>query len=189
MICNRSYFWDSNSKYCFCSEPSKIENYDKAIADTTQTWQCHHRLETHTSDGEKRLVDLTAKELKALDMYYNRPPEELIFLTEKDHKSLHKKGKKPKSETIEKVVLARKKKGNYKVSEETKQKISNSLKGHTPPNKGKPMSDEQKLKLSNALKGHKVSEETKRKKSESMSKLGWKIDPLTGIRVYYKKEN
>lgn len=29
----------------------KIENYDKAIADTTQTWICHHRLEL-TLDGE-----------------------------------------------------------------------------------------------------------------------------------------
>ena len=30
----------------FCKEDiSKIENYDKAIADTTQVWDCHHRTE------------------------------------------------------------------------------------------------------------------------------------------------
>lgn len=28
----------------FCKDDiSKIENYDKALADTTQTWQVHHR--------------------------------------------------------------------------------------------------------------------------------------------------
>ena len=182
MICKHSYFWDSSSKNCFCSEPSKIENYDKAIGDTTQTWECHHRLETHTSDGERRLVDLTANELKALDMYYNRPPEEFIFLTKKDHVSLHYKGRMSPNKGHTSPFKGK------KHSAETKQKISNSLKGNTPPNKGKPMSDEQKLKISNTLKGRKQSEETRRKRSESISKLGWKIDPVTGTRVYYKKE-
>ena len=37
----------------FCKDDiSKIENYDKAIADTTQTYECHHRLEL-TLDGEQ----------------------------------------------------------------------------------------------------------------------------------------
>ena len=30
-------------KFC-CEDPSLIENYDLAIADTTQTWICHHIL-------------------------------------------------------------------------------------------------------------------------------------------------
>ena len=30
---------------------SKIENYDKAMSDTEQVWDCHHRLE-FTLDGE-----------------------------------------------------------------------------------------------------------------------------------------
>ena len=29
----------------FCNDYSKIENYDKAIADTTQTWEVHHKME------------------------------------------------------------------------------------------------------------------------------------------------
>lgn len=188
MICKASYFWNSKSKNCFCSEPSKIENYDLAIADTTQTWECHHRLETHTSDGERRLVDLTANELKALGVYYNRPPEEFIFLTKEVHVSLHFKDRKQKSETIKKRSFTRKQNGNYTPSKETREKISNSLKGHIPSNKGKSMSNDQKLKISNTLKGKKQSEETRRKRSESRSKLGWKIDPVTGTRVYYKKE-
>lgn len=173
MISKDSRTWNSNYKSCVCSEPSKIENYDKAIADTTQTWECHHRLETHTSDGERRLVDLTQEELEALDMYYHRPPEELIFLTYKDHNSLHSKGKRHTEETKRKLSNANKGKLKGKPrSEETKRKISIALKGRTSPNKGK-----------------KHSEETKKKMSESRSKLGWKIDPLTGKRVWYRKED
>lgn len=77
--------------YC-CEDISKVENFDKWMTDTTQTWVCHHRLETHTSDGEKRLVDLSREELKALGTYYDRPPEELIFLPRSDHMRLHSKG-------------------------------------------------------------------------------------------------
>ena len=29
-------------KFC-CEDPSLIENYALAVADTTQTWDCHHR--------------------------------------------------------------------------------------------------------------------------------------------------
>lgn len=100
--------------YC-CEDISKIENYEKAINDTI-IWQCHHRLETHNSNGERRLVDITVKELNALSMYYNRPAEELIFLTTKEHRILHTKGK-PNSNK------------GMKCSEETKRKISEARKG------------------------------------------------------------
>lgn len=73
----------------FCMEYEKIENYEKAKADNFIGWDRHHRLETHNSDGERRLVNLTVDELKALDMYYNRPAEELIWLKHDDHKKLH----------------------------------------------------------------------------------------------------
>lgn len=80
---------------CFCRVPKLIENYDLAISDTTQTWVCHHRLETHFSDGTPRPknAQLSREELIALGMYYNRPSEELIFLTEKEHQNAHHKGK------------------------------------------------------------------------------------------------
>ena len=76
----------------FCKEPEKIENYEKAKADNFKGWRCHHRLETHNSDGERRLVDITPDELKALGMYWYRPASELIFLTISEHRSLHTKG-------------------------------------------------------------------------------------------------
>ncbi len=66
-----------------CKQAELIENYEKAKADNFNGWDCHHRLETHFSDGTERPknAQLSANELIALDMYYNRPPEELIFLT------------------------------------------------------------------------------------------------------------
>ena len=175
---------------CYCKDYTKIENYEKAKADNFVGWDCHHRLETHTSDGERRLVDITKKELKALNMYFNRPPEELIFLTKADHTYLHKKDKKQSDE--HKRRNSESKKGHL-VSEETKKKIAEALKG-----KPHPHTEEQDRKLSESLKGHPVSEETKRKISDTLKVkpdlfkgrpsnkkgLHWKL--VDGKRVYYK---
>ena len=113
----------------YCKDYEKIENYQKAKKDDFKGWHCHHRLETHNSDGERRLVDISYKELKALGMYYNRPAEELIFLTESEHNAF-KKGKTCSAET------RRKMKGNknalgYKHSEEAKKKLGEAKKGNT----------------------------------------------------------
>ena len=118
----------------YCKEPEKIENYQKAKKDNFKGWECHHRLETHTSDGERRLVDITKKELKALGMYYNRPADELIFLTLKEHNAFRKG--KPKTE-------------------EHKKKIREAHKGKPGPNKGKKFSEEHKKKMREAHKGNK----------------------------------
>lgn len=69
-----------------CSEdPSLIENYDKAIADTENMWVCHHRLEID-ENGKQRY---SRAELKEKGMYYKRPASELIFLTNAEHIALH----------------------------------------------------------------------------------------------------
>lgn len=73
----------------FCFEVEKIENYELAKADNFKGWMLHHRLETHTSDGQLRKCVIRASELKALDMYYHRPASELIFLTRVEHAYLH----------------------------------------------------------------------------------------------------
>ena len=73
----------------FCKDYTNIENYDKALKDNFKGWNCHHRLETHNSDGESRLVNITRDELKALDGYYNRPASELVVLTSREHSTLH----------------------------------------------------------------------------------------------------
>lgn len=72
----------------FCKNSEAIENYDKWLQNPGK-YDCHHRLETHNSDGSKRIVPLTRDELIAFDIYYNRPAEELIFLTKSEHQIIH----------------------------------------------------------------------------------------------------
>ena len=132
----------------YCKEDiSKIKNYDLAIADTTQTWVCHHIL------GEI----LTTQQLLDHDFYYNVPPCLLKFVTRAEHARLHNKGRA--------------------VTEETRRKISESLKGRTfseehrrklsEANKGKHLNEETRKKLSEANKGRTFSEEWRRKLSEA----------------------
>ena len=74
----------------YCSDTENIENYELAKADDFVNWDIHHRLETHTSDGIRRTVPLSSKELIALGTYYDRPASELIFLKHGDHMRLHR---------------------------------------------------------------------------------------------------
>lgn len=149
-------------KYCR-DELSKIENYDKAIADTTQTWDLHHRLEL-TLDGE---FALSHKQLKMHDMYYNRPYYELIFLTHAEHRRLHMKGRTVTDETRSRMSESHK---GRTFSEDTRRKISEAKKGK----KLAPFSEEHRRKMSEAKKGEKNAfygkhhtDDTRRKISEA----------------------
>ena len=129
---------NENHAKSFCREDlSLIENYDKAIADDTQTWHCHHRRETIFSKSD----------LIEIGEYYNRPACELIFLTPFEHIRLHQLGKN--------------------VSEETRKKMSESRKGENHPMFGKHLSTEHRKNLSEALKGKYLSAETRKKMSEA----------------------
>ena len=143
-------------KRYYCKDIENVENFEKAKADNFKGWHCHHRLETHNSDGERRLVDISHNELKALGMYYNRPADELIFLTSREHNAF-KKGQQKSEETRKKLSEANKGK---RLSEEHKKKLSEA-------NKGKHLSEETKKKMSEALKGRQFSEETRKKMSEA----------------------
>ena len=134
----------------YCKDYENIENYEAAKKDNFKCWDCHHRLETHNSDGERRAVDITASELKALGLYWNRPADELIFLTTSEHAILHQKGKHRSEETRNKISEANK--GKH-FSEEHKRNISEGQRGEKNHNYGKPKSNETKNKLSNAFKG------------------------------------
>ena len=138
----------------YCKDYKNIENYDKAKKDNFKGWHCHHRLETHNSDGERRLVDITQAELKSSGMYYHRPAEELIFLTTREHNAYNKG--KPKSEEAKKK-MSEAAKGKPK-SEETKKRMSEAKKN---------MSEETRKKISEAQKGKHLSEETKQKIGEA----------------------
>lgn len=143
MICEKTI-----RKYC-CEDISLIENYNEAINDPNETWDCHHRLETDLGLSQQELIDT--------NRYYNVEAKYLIFLTHSEHIILHNKIRGP-------------------LLDETKTKISNSHKGKSSWNKGKtgvysedtlikmrkPKSEETKAKMRKPK-----SEETKRKISEA----------------------
>lgn len=52
-------------------------------------------------------------------------------------------------------------------SDETRKKMSDSLKGRIPSRKGAVLSEETRIKLSDSLKGHTVSEDTRKKMSDA----------------------
>jgi len=147
---------------CYCRHPELIENYDKAVADTTQTWEVHHRREKFYSQ----------KELVERGEYYDVEPEELVFLTAAEH---HKIGSFCKRNSE-----ARKGK---KHSEEAKRKISESLKG-----KHWKLSEETRKKLSEAKKGKKLSEETRKKMSEAKKGKHWKLSEETRKKMSEAKK-
>ena len=142
----------------YCKDFTKIENYEKAVSDTN-VWDCHHRLEL---DG---ITTLSGDELIALGLYYDRPADELIFLSHAEHARIHNIGKK-----------------GYKHSDEAKAKIAAAMKGnqHT---KGYKHSEDTKSKIANALKGKKLSEERKAKISAARKGKHWRL--VDGKREYY----
>lgn len=111
----------------YCSgDYTKIENYEDAVNDTTQKWECHHRKEL-TEDGK---FAYSKEDLIEKKKYYDRPPSELIFLTESEHKKLHGKGRS--DATREKMGKANK--GIPKTAEH-REKLSKANKGMRYPSK------------------------------------------------------
>lgn len=137
----------------YCSDIENVENFERAKADNFKGWQLHHRLETLTSDGKRRSVDITAAELKSLNMYFDRPAEELVFMTTKEHRQLHTEGKQGYWKDKTNPMY-----GKHH-SEETKKKLSEAAKGRPSPNKGKHLSEETRKKLSEVHKGKQAGED------------------------------
>lgn len=75
-----------NAKLYCCEDISLIENYNHAIADQTKMWDIHHRREC---DENGRTL-FTNKQLKEMNLYFNRPASELIFVTRSMHSKLHR---------------------------------------------------------------------------------------------------
>lgn len=135
----------------YCKEYWKIENYEQAISDN-QKWHCHHKLEIEMNMSQKQLIEN--------NLYYNRPPEELILLTKSEHISMHASNRKGEKNPM----------WGKKLSEEHKRKLREALKGEkngmygkAPWNKDKKLSEETKQKISETKKGKPRSEETRRK--------------------------
>ena len=144
----------------YCKDYKNIENYEKAKKDDFIGWNCHHRLETHNSDGERRLVNISAAELQALGMYYNRPASELIFLPTREHRLLHNEGENNPMY-------------GKQLSEETKERLSEYRKGENNAMYGKHHSEEARRKMSDAHKGKRLSKEHINKVAEANRGKHW----------------
>ena len=152
---SKKYF-NSNPKRSFCMTPELIENYDLAIADKENIWPCHHRKEEF----------YTKKELIEMGMYFNVPPEDLVFCrNKKEHYKYPHKGFEN---------ISKRHKGN-----------KHSL-GKTPWNKGKKghLSNETLEKMSKVRKGRTDSEETKKKKSDAIKGRKWFTNGVMSIMDY-----
>ena len=128
--------------YC-CEDLSKIENYELAVNDETQTWDIHHR-------GEILPCGIfTVHDLIDSGLYWNVPASHLIFLTREQHNKLH----------------------NANRTEDAKRKLADSNKGEKNGFYGKHHSEETKRLIGEKSKGRNIgrrhSEEEKRKISES----------------------
>ena len=84
-------------------------------------------------------------------------------------------GRVATQETRDKMSISRRKRGP--ASEETRAKMSDSLRGENNPNFGKKLSEEHKQKMSNSLKGRVISAETCAKMSAAAK--GQKKAPRT----------
>ena len=131
--------------YC-CEQLELVENYAAAKAENFKGWCIHHRLEIQP-DGTR----MSRQELKDKDLYFNRPASELVFMRCEEHTSLHHKDKV--------------------ISEETRQKLSETHKGDNNPLFGKHHSEETRKKMSvnngRFWKGKQLSAEHRQKLSES----------------------
>ena len=178
-----------NKKFCY--ELDKIENYELAKSENFIGWVLHHRLETHFSNGELRPkhCNITVKELKSLDMYYNRPANELIFMRKSEHRKLHclldsnfkpqfgnqhTKGFHPSAESRAKMSKAAKnvvhtQEWNKKVGESQK-KYWDNVSSEERANRAKIDSEAQKKWWAEHPEAKVKSEETRRRMSEAAKK-------------------
>lgn len=119
--------FDSSKEKCYCDQVNLIENYNEAISDLYNVWECHHKLEAF----------FTMDELIEMNRYYKVEPRELIFLKCKEHDNWPHIGRVIKDSTKQKMSDSHKgkssgmkgkipwnkgKKGVQKMSEETKEK-------------------------------------------------------------------
>lgn len=153
----------------FCNgDYTAIENYDKAMADKETVWCIHHRDEIRVLPSGM-VARRTVKDLIDAGLYYNLPPEYLIFMPENEHTRMHKvgnnglKGHRHSEETKRKMSERAK---GHKVSEAVKQRLREF---HT----GLVASEETKERMRKAHTGIKATEETKQRMRESqLRRLG-----------------
>lgn len=156
------------AKYYCCEDISLIENYDEAIK-SSEKWECHHKLGLNKSKQE--LIDM--------DLYYERPASELIFIKQSEHRALHN--------SILKSGNIHWNKGKIGIYSEETKKSMGVKKGNVPWNKDKHLGEEIKTKISESHKG--LTSPTKGKKYNRYKCLTSdgqiKIMPINVIHRYH----
>lgn len=94
----------------YCSDFENIENYQEAI-NSQAIYECHHRLEHELNVTRQDLIDW--------GLYFNRPADELVFLTRSQHRALHM--------TMSNIQTLSSRMSGHKHTDETKWTISNRL--------------------------------------------------------------
>ena len=156
MTGNQKHNWKK-----YCSEPLElVENYAAAKSENFKGWCIHHKREIE-NDGSTK----TRQELIDKGMYWNRPADELVFMTNEAHNKLH--GKHPVKSTAIKISQTRLQRianGEIKVdtsclhTPEVRAKISIANKKRLADKKNHPMygkhqSEESRKKNSLAQRG------------------------------------
>lgn len=177
-----------NEKYAkmFCCEDiSLIENYQEAINDNTQTWHCHHRLETD--------LGLSMQELKDSNKYFGIEAKYLIFLRPYEHLHLHgtsirqtTRQKLSKSvhkywDVEENCIRQREKLLERYQDQELIKKISNLCSGELNGMYGKSHSDEAKAKMREKRKEYFNNLENRKHLSEVHT--GMKLSDETKLKI------
>ena len=140
-------------KHKICSQLELVENFDLALQDEFKGWVLHHRL------GEF----ITTKRLKENDLYENRPPEELKFVTHQEHVLVHNRTFISRMNDDEKKTFLKKIseaiKGTKRTAEQRKNYSAGAIKRWQDPEERKKQSErckhtpEQREKISKAKVG------------------------------------
>ena len=171
MTGNQKHNWKK-----YCSEPLElVENYRAAEKDDFKGWCLHHKREIE-NDGSTK----TRQELIDKGMYWNRPADELVFMTNEAHHKLH--GKHPVKSTAIKISQTRLQRianGEIKVD-------TSCL--HTPEVRAKiSIANKKRLadKNNHPMYGKHQSEESRKKNSLSQRGRHWWND---GVSCKHAKE-
>ena len=171
--------------YAVCKDDiSLIENYDKAIADTSQVYVCHHKA------GILPCGRFSREDLKKFNLYWHRPANELIFLTKSEHIRMHAKVQNRGSSYRAAVSRGLHKSDKFKkaITKHNKSdKMRNSCREMGKNNKGKSSWNKG---LPYPHKGTKHTDITKKHLSEMAKKRKGKVYCTNGLvcKMFYPNE-
>lgn len=135
----------------------RIENFLSAALDNEQVWDCHHRLEIELGADRNYLIEH--------DLYYNRPPEELIFVTRSQHNEIHKAAERFNTDEVRRKI-SEAKKGKV-LTEEHKRNISIRVRAALSDPEVRMRMSEANSGERNGMFGKHHSESARRKQSEA----------------------